>query len=104
MKDLQPGNGREFGIRSALGTTPRNLALLVFRYGGILVVYGAALGGSVALLVSRYLSNELYGVRVSDPLTWLWITALLGGIGLIASVLPSWRAARLNAAEMLKDQ
>jgi len=96
--------GREFGIRSALGATPRNLALLVFRYGGILVGCGAALGGSVALSVSRYLSNELYRVRVSDPLTWFSIAGLLGTIGLIAGAAPSWRAARLNAAEMLKEE
>ncbi len=96
--------GREFGIRSAVGATPRDLGLLIFRYGMQLVAVGALFGSAIAISVSRYLSAELYGLRVTDPITWLVMTITLAGIGIAACIAPSWRASHMSAVAMLTQE
>ncbi len=95
---------REFGIRAAVGATPGDLAWLVFTHGILLVSIGATAGGFVALPGARYLSSELYAVRVSDPITWLSIAAVLAVSGTLACLAPSWRASHANALSLLKQE
>jgi putative ABC transport system permease protein len=94
---------REFGIRAAVGAKPADLAVLVFRHGFLLVLLGAAVGGLAAVSVSRYLSSELYGVRVSDPFTWVSIAIVLATTATLACLHPSWRASHTNPLSLLKQ-
>jgi predicted permease len=94
---------REFGIRAAVGAKPADLAVLVFRHGFLLVVLGAAVGGLAAVSASRYLSSELYGVRVSDPFTWVSIAIVLATTATLACLHPSWRASHTNPLSLLKQ-
>jgi hypothetical protein len=59
---------------------------------------------AIAISASRYLSAELYDLRVTDPITWLVMGITLGGIGIAACLAPSWRASRMNANAMLKQE
>jgi putative ABC transport system permease protein len=85
---------REFGIRSALGSTPGTMLWLVAGEGLRLIGLGVAIGliGSVA--VTRLLTAMLYGVSPLDRATWAVTTAVLVTIALLATLMPAFRAAR----------
>ncbi|HEX3159606.1 MAG TPA: hypothetical protein VHQ45_13885 [Gemmatimonadaceae bacterium] len=54
--------------------------------------------------VTRVLASVLYGVSPSDPLVFLSVAALLGGIATLASWLPARRAARVDATTALRAE
>ena len=95
---------REFGVRIALGATPRDLLGLVLRGGGLMVGAGIALGIAGALAVSQLLVRILYRVSATDPLTYLTVAALLALTGLAACAVPAWRASTTKAAGALRSE
>jgi putative ABC transport system permease protein len=93
---------REIGIRMAIGASGRSIAGLIC-FGGLrLVMAGGALGCAGALAAHRYIVTQLYGVRFEDPITWLAVASGVLGAGLLACVLPAWRAARTNPMQSLR--
>ncbi len=93
---------REVGIRMAMGARPTDITGMVIRNGAGLVAVGIALGLALAFVVTRLLAGFLYGVSVTDPVTFLGIPLLLGGIALLASWIPARRAARLDPMRALR--
>lgn len=93
---------REIGIRMALGATGQAIAALVCSSGLRLVIPGALLGCAGAAAAHRYIASQLYGVRFDDPITWLAVAIATLLAGLVACILPAWRAARTNPVEALK--
>jgi predicted permease len=93
---------REIGIRSALGAHQRDLLCLVVGQGIALLLVGAAIGVAAALGVTRYLQSMLYGVRPSDPLTFVATALLLVVVGLLACYLPARRAAKVDPMVALR--
>ena len=87
---------REFGIRSALGSTPGTMLRLIAGEGLRLIGLGVAIGliGSVA--VTRLLTAMLYGVSPLDRATWAVTTTVLVTIALLATLMPAFRAARAD--------
>jgi predicted permease len=84
---------REVGIRVALGATPNDVLAVILRGAMVPLMVGLGLSIVTTLLLSRLLTNLLYGVSSSDPLTYLSAGALLLLIGVAASARPAWRAA-----------
>jgi len=93
---------REVGIRMAMGARPTDITGMVLRDGAGLVTVGIALGLGLAVVVTRLLAGFLYGVSVTDPVTFIGIPLLLGGVALLASWLPARRAARLDPMRALR--
>lgn len=93
---------REFGIRSALGAEPRQIATLVLRKTGTLAGAGDALGLALALLMSRALQSMLFEISPRDPATLGVIALLLIVITLLAGALPTWRAIREHPMDSLR--
>jgi predicted permease len=93
----------EIGIRLALGATRRNILRAVLRQGLWLVIAGAAVGLVCALLVSHVMAGLLYGVRPTDPLTFIGVTIFLAGVALLASYIPARRAMKLDPMCALRD-
>jgi predicted permease len=87
---------RELGIRAALGSSSASIVGLVTRDGLKLVGFGVVLGLAASVGVTRLMVFMLYGVSPLDPLTWLGASGLLVGAGLVASVIPAWRASRVD--------
>jgi len=87
---------RELGIRAALGSSTASIVGLVTRDGLKLVGFGVILGLAASVGVTRLMVFMLYGVSPLDPLTWVGASALLVGAGLVASVIPAWRASRVD--------
>ena len=93
---------REVGIRVALGATTKEVVAVILRGAMIPLVLGVALSVVAALLLSPLLTNLLYGVSGSDPLTYLIAAALLLVIGATASARPAWRAATRDPLRTLR--
>jgi putative ABC transport system permease protein len=93
---------REFGLRIALGATPRDLLTLVLRHGLVMVGAGIAIGAAAALAASRLIAGALYGVTAVDPLTYITVLSVLGLTGLLACGLPAWRASRVQPVTALR--
>jgi putative ABC transport system permease protein len=94
----------ELGIRVALGATTNDVLAVILRGAMIPLVFGVGLSVVTALLLSRLLTNLLYGVSGSDPLTYLCACALLLVIGAAASVRPAWRAATRDPLQTLRAE
>ncbi len=95
---------REFGIRLALGATPRTIRGQVLQQGAGLICVGVALGLLGALALSRGLSSLLFGVTSNDPATFLVVAALLSAAGLLACSIPARRAASVDPIEVLRNE
>ena len=93
---------REVGIRLALGATPANIVTLVVRGGMILALWGIAIGAGGALIVSRLMRTLLFGVGVTDAVTFIAVPTLLGCIALLASYIPARRASRIDPTTSLR--
>jgi putative ABC transport system permease protein len=93
---------RELGIRMALGSTPEAAVALVIKGGLRLLGAGLGLGLLCALLVGRILASRIPGVAAFDLATYAVIPAILGLAGLIACVIPAWRAVRIPPASALR--
>ncbi|MEJ7811539.1 MAG: ABC transporter permease [Gemmatimonadaceae bacterium] len=86
----------EFGIRVALGATPR--ALVASVVGGALRLTGAGvlLGLAGAWMLTRAIASLLFEVSATDPLTFVAIALLLTAVAVVASLIPARRAARAD--------
>ena len=93
---------REFGVRSALGAQASTLASLVLSQGGRIVAVGALLGIGLAYAISRLLEARLFGVEPLDPVSFALATALVIFVGIAATWIPAYRAARIDPAGALR--
>jgi predicted permease len=92
----------EIGIRLSLGASRANVLRLVVRQGMVLALAGSAAGMAGALLLSRLMTNMLYGVRPTDPLIFAGVAIVLGLVALVATYLPARRATRIDPMVALR--
>ncbi len=93
---------REIGIRMALGASPRDVLKRVTRQGMVLVLTGVAVGMATAIVLMRFLSSLLYGVRPTDPVTFSLASFALVVIALVVTYIPARRAAKTDPAVVLR--
>ncbi len=95
---------REIGIRMALGAQQHELTGMFVRQALWLASTGVACGLAVSLVLMRLMASLLFGVKPSDPVTYIVVSAGLLGTAAIASYLPSRRSARVNPIEVLRAE
>jgi predicted permease len=93
---------REIGIRSALGAQRGDILRLVVNQGLLLALVGAAVGIGVALGVTHYLKSMLYDVSANDPITIVFVSALLVLVALAACLIPARRATNVDPMVALR--
>ncbi|MGA2595972.1 MAG: ABC transporter permease [Bryobacteraceae bacterium] len=86
----------EIGIRMALGAEESAMVRLVVRDGMKLAIIGLAVGLAAAYGLTRFLGTLLFGVRATDPATYIFVAALLGAVAFLASYIPAKRAAKVD--------
>jgi putative ABC transport system permease protein len=94
----------EMGVRIALGATPRSIFSLVLGQSFRLVLAGLALGMLASLALTRLMTGFLYGVTVTDPLTFVGVGLLLLLVALLAGYLPARRAATVDPLVALRSE
>ncbi len=92
----------EFGVRMALGASAREVLGIVLRQAAVLITAGLAIGLAGALAVTRVLANVLFGVKPTDPVTFVAVAAVLVVVALLATLLPAWRATRVDPMVALR--
>ena len=94
----------ELGVRVALGARPGSILQDVVGRGLRPVLLGAAVGVAGGLLAVRLLRGFVYGVSVTDPLTFFAVPFLLLAVALVAAWLPGRRASRVDPMEVLRAE
>jgi predicted permease len=94
----------EIGLRLALGARPAWVLRMILRDSLALLGVGLALGLTAGLAASRVIESMLFGLSPADPLTFGAVAAILFGVGLLASLLPALRAARVDPMTALRAE
>jgi len=97
------GRTREIGVRAALGATRGQIVGLLARQGVQLIAIGLAVGAVLSVLALRVLATRVESLNV-DPTIGLLDAAGVGAIGIVAILLPAWRASRSDAALILRNE
>ena len=87
---------REIGIRMALGARPRDVLRLVVGQGLKCTLLGVGLGLTGALALTRLMESLLFGVKATNSLTFVLVSALLIAVALLACYWPARRATRVD--------
>ena len=96
------GRSREIGIRTALGARPSDVLRLVIVEGMSPTLAGIAAGTIAALASARVMETLVFGVSASDPLTLAAVAATLALVALMSSLVPAYRALRLDPVKALR--
>jgi putative ABC transport system permease protein len=95
---------REIGIRMALGAQPADVLRLIVGQGVALAAIGIAIGLGGAWAGSRFISSMLFGVRSTDSLTYVSISALMVCVALVAAFIPARRATAVDPVIALRQE
>ncbi len=95
---------REIGVRAALGASRGDLVRMILRQGMGLTMAGVIAGIALTLAFVRVISGMLFGISQSDPGTYVAVTMVLGGVAVLACLIPAWRAARVDPAMTLRSE
>jgi len=95
---------QEFGVRLAVGSTPRHLLLGVLTEGALIVAVGIIAGAAGGLAFVGVAYSQLETLRVPGALPILGAATVLAGAAVIASLLPAAKAARVDVLQALRTE
>lgn len=104
MSYLVARRTQEMGVRMALGARASQVVRMVLGQGARTIVGATVIGVIGALLASRLIESQLYGVPATDPITFLAAPLLLAAVALIACWLPARRASRVDPVVALRSE
>ena len=76
----------------------------MLRQIGLLAGLGVAIGVGAAFELTPIVGSLLIGVSPNDPIDYVSVAAILGGVALVATWLPAWRASAVDPLVALRDQ
>ncbi len=87
---------REIGVRIALGASSKDILWMVMRRSTVLAVAGVLIGAVVAYAAGRSMQALLFGIDPADAVTFATAVGLSLLMALVGSILPAWRAVRVD--------
>lgn len=93
---------REIGISMALGASTGHIVGKIVREGFRLIIIGLVIGTLGAVALTRLITSLIYGVSVTDPVTFILGILLMTAVALTACYLPALRASRLDPVSVLR--
>lgn len=94
----------EIGLRVAVGCTRGGILSMILAHGLRLTLYGVAGGTVGALVATRFLATLLYGVGARDVFTFVVVISVVLGVAVLATVVPAWRASRIDPIRALRAE
>ena len=85
-----------------MGARPWNVISMVVRQGMALALAGMAVGTVAALAVTHLVASFLFHADAADPLTFVLAAGFLGAVALVATLLPAFRATRIDPMPALR--
>jgi putative ABC transport system permease protein len=95
---------REIGIRMALGAQINDVLRMIVMEGLRPTVIGMLLGVGGAVALGQLLTSMIYGVKPTDPGTYAAVIAVLLAVSLGASLIPAYRATRVQPLDVLREE
>ncbi len=95
---------REFGVRLAIGSSPRELLLGVLGEGALIVAVGVAAGAVGVMVFAHIGARYVEGLRLAGTLPVGGAAAVLLGAAVLASLIPAARAARVDVVQALRSE
>lgn len=93
----------EIGTRMALGAVGRDVLGLVLGDGLKMAAYGIAIGGVVVIAAVFLLKTAIFGIRIDDPLPFLYSMGIVAGCAALACAFPGWRATLVTPMAAIRD-
>jgi putative ABC transport system permease protein len=93
----------EIGTRMALGAVGRDVLALVLGDGLKMAAYGIAIGGVAVTAAVILLKTVIFGIRIDDPLPFLYSTGIVAGFAALACFFPGWRATLVTPMVAIRD-
>jgi putative ABC transport system permease protein len=94
----------EIGIRMALGAEPGDVLKMIVGDGMKLAVIGLLIGIVGAAILTRYLASELYGIKTTDPSTFVGVAFGLATVAAAACYFPGRRATKVDPLTALRHE
>jgi putative ABC transport system permease protein len=94
----------EIGVRMALGARASAVMWSVLRRALVLMAIGVAIGTAGALALTRVMAGLLYEIRPTDAATFAGAAVLLAVLAVAASLIPAWRATRVDPLIALRAE
>jgi predicted permease len=94
----------EIGVRMAMGAREADALKLVVGQAFRLALMGAGIGLAASLAVTRLLQTMLFGIKPTDPATFLAMGLLLSGVALLAAYIPARRATKVDPMVALRHE
>lgn len=104
MSHLVTQSTHDIGVLVTFGARPGNIIALVVRQGMQLTGTGIVLGLVGAAALTRVMSSLLFGISTTDALTFAAVPALLVAVALAATVIPAWKATRVDPMIALREE
>jgi predicted permease len=102
MSQLVLQTTHDIGVRMAVGAAPRNVLAQVLSSAMGMAGIGIVTGAVLTLLATRLMRSLLYGVSETDPVTFAAVAVVLGLVALVASLVPAWRATKVDPMVVLR--
>src|SRR5262249_24951672 len=95
---------QEIGIRLALGASLSDVLRMILLEGMRPTLLGLAIGSAAALALAKLMSSLLYQGKPTDPATFLIVAVVLALVAFLASIIPAYRAAKVDPVVALRDE